>query len=465
MTAGQAAPPFPIRFRRRLAIFCAGAVAASTAAFGLGSFLFIRSDKLERFEAGAVREARLQLRMAAEHRDDPPRALLRSIAEDGRAAVVLVGPEVVSSQPGLDARDVPAGLAGAPVDDLGTAVAAANGRNYLVVAGPLGGSAARAYLFFDRESVLQDISAVGRSLALAWIVVVLVASAASDRLARRALWPVRRAADAANDLANGVLQTRLPVEGEDEFAAWAMSFNRMVDELERRISRERRFTADVAHELRTPLGSLLTAATMLEAQQEALPDQARRPAELIAQQLRRLRRLVDDLLEISRLDAGSDAVATSDVELRERTRQLLVSRGWEGLVRLAGPHVRVATDPRRVDRVVANLVDNALRHGREPVVVTLRRDGDSVVIEVEDNGEPIPSAEVGQLFEPFFKRDASRPGPGSGLGLSIAAEHARVLGGELRVESRPGIGMCFALVLPASPPQAERAEPADGTQT
>lgn len=457
-----AAPPFPARFRRRLAVFCAGAVGVFTAAFGIGSFLFIRNDMLERFEANALREANLQLRMAAARRDDRPERLVRVIAGEGRAAVVLVAGEAVSSHPGLGAGDVPAELAGAAGDRLRSAVTAADGRTYLVVAGPVGGSAARAYLFFDRGDVSHDISVVARSLAVAWIVVVAAACAACDRLARRALWPVRRAADAANDLASGLLQTRLPVEGKDEFAAWAWSFNRMVDELDRRIAREQRFTADVAHELRTPLGSLLTATTMLEAQREALPEQARRPAELIAQELRRLRRLVDDLLEISRLEAAGEALLTADVELRERIRQLLVSRGWDDRVRLVGPHVRVATDARRVDRVVGNLVDNAVRHGKEPVTVTLRSTDDAVVIEVEDHGEAVPPEEVSRLFEPFFKRDPSRRGPGSGLGLAIAAEQARVLGGDLSAESRPGAGMCFALVLPAPPPSSGGAAPEAG---
>lgn len=442
---------FPAQFRRRLALFCAGSVAASTALFGIGSFAFIRDDKLDRFTAAAEREAALHLAMAEAHQRDPLPALGDVLAGGGRAAVVLQEQGTsVATAPDVGLDDVPSAIR---QDRQGqrSATTTVGRTSYLVVGGALPGRSGRGYFFFGRRDILDDINTVARVLAVAWLIVTACAAAVSARVARRALWPVRKAAAAAQDLASGLLGTRLPVEGNDEFAAWAASFNHMADELERRIAREQRFTADVAHELRTPVGSVLTAASLLEAQLEELPADARRPAELIAQGLRRLRRLVDELLEISRLESGRDNLSLSEVELLTRVRHLVASRDWSDRVAVEGSHIRLVTDPRRVDRVVGNLIENAIRHGRPPIAVAVNdRHGDAV-IDVTDHGGGIPAADLAKLFEPFHKRDAARPGPGSGLGLAIAAHQARLLGGRVDVTSRPGETR-FVLVLPHAPP-------------
>lgn len=460
--SAAATRPFPTKFRRRLALLCAASVAVATGVFGGGSFAFIRHDKLERFEASAGREAHLQLLKTKARPGEDLEALAAELATGGRAPVVVVGDGVASSDDRFGMAAVPPRLRRRRPAGLATAVTAGPHGTFLVVAGGVPGSTTVAYFFFDRGDVSRDITVVARALAVAWLVVMAVSIATCSRLARRALWPVRRAANAATDLANGLLRTRLPVEGDDEFAAWAQSFNQMVDELERRIAREQRFTADVAHELRTPLGSLVTAASMLEADLDSLPSPVRRPAELIIQELRRLRQLVEDLLEISRLESGHDPLTLTDVELRERIGQLLASRGWADRVRLEGQHLAVRSDLRRIDRVVGNLVDNALRHGRDPVVVSVQESRDEVVIEVADAGDGIDADEVAQLFEPFYKRDPARRGPGSGLGLAIAAEHARLLGGHITVTTEPGLGTSFTLVLPHDHDAAGGDEP-DGS--
>lgn len=442
----RGAAPFPAKFRRRLALFCAGSVALATAAFAVGSFLSIREYRLDRFREGAEREAGLHLLRLVDRQEASLPALV-DILDDGRPEVIVEeAGEVARSARDVDLDDVRAEV---PEDDgsLASSIASVDGTSYLVVAAPLPDRPGRAYFLFDRENFLRDVSNVARVLLIAWIIVTVVVAALSMRVARRALWPVRRAADAANDLASGLLGTRLPVEGHDEFAAWAASFNRMASELERRIERERRFTADVAHELRTPVGSSLAAASLLETQIDELPPDARRPAELIVQELRRLRRLVDDLLEISLLESGRDRLSLGDVDLLERIHRLLALRGWDDEVELTGESRHLLTDPRRVDRVVGNLIDNALRHGAPPVEVLVTGAETEARIEVVDRGRGVPADGLGQLFEPFFKYETERPGPGSGLGLAIAAHHARLLGGRLEVTSRPG-DTRFLLVLP-----------------
>ena len=438
-------PPFPAKFRRRLALFCAGSVALATAAFAIGSFLSIRDYRLDRFREGAEREVALQLMRVVDQQQTSLPALV-DILDDGRASVIVEeGGAVARSTRDVDLGD----LEREPGDEAGitSRIVSVEETSYLMVEAPLPDRPGRAYFLFDRGNLLRDIYDLARVLLIAWIVVTAVVAAVSMRVARRALWPVRRAAEAANDLATGLLGTRLPVQGHDEFAAWAASFNRMAAELERRMARERRFTADVAHELRTPVGSSLAAASLLETQIDDLPPDARRPAELIVQELRRLRRLVDDLLEISLLESGRDRLSLGEVDLLERINRLLVLRGWEDQVKLTGFPRHLLTDPRRVDRVVGNLVENALRHGSPPVEVLVAGSDTEARVEVVDHGRGVPAEALEHLFEPFFKHETDRPGPGSGLGLAIAAHHARLLEGRLEVTSRPGETR-FVFVLP-----------------
>jgi two-component system sensor histidine kinase MtrB len=280
-------------------------------------------------------------------------------------------------------------------------------------------------------------------------------------LARSALRPVARASTAARSLAEGLLETRLPVEGRDEFGVWAQSFNEMAAALEAKIealsavqARERRFTADVAHELRTPLTALMGEASLLAGHLDRMPPESRRPAELLIADVGRLRRLVEDLMEISRFDAGAESVHAEEVDVAALVRATVRSRGWDERVRLEGNGLRVMSDPRRLERIVANLVDNALEHGGSAVAV---RVGDGE-IEVADDGPGIAREHLAHVFERFYKADASRSGGGTGLGLAIAQENARLLGAEIQVDSKPGAGSRFTLRLPV----AERLQVRDG---
>jgi two-component system sensor histidine kinase MtrB len=179
-----------------------------------------------------------------------------------------------------------------------------------------------------------------------------------------------------------------------------------------------------------------------------VPDPARRPTELLISDVRRLRSLVDDLMEISRLDAGSEPVVPQQVELREFAGAVLRSGGWDGRVALTGGPVVVNTDPRRLERIIANLVGNALEHGRVGVEVTISSDAYDAYVEVADAGPGIPQEHLAHLFERFYKADKARTGPGSGLGLAIALENARLLTGDIRVSSELASGSAFRLVLP-----------------
>jgi len=244
----------------------------------------------------------------------------------------------------------------------------------------------------------------------------------------------------------------LPVTGRDEFAGWAEAFNEMASALESKISalslaqaRERRFTADVAHELRTPLTALVGEASLLEEHLDAMPPAPRRPAELLIADVGRLRRLVEDLMEISRFDSGRESVHVERVDLAELVAATLRARGWQERVKFEPEDVAVTSDPRRLERIVGNLVENALEHGGGDVRVRVGRD----FVEVSDDGPGIAPEHLPHLFERFYKSDPSRTGRGTGLGLAIAHENAQLLGGEIVVWSEPGRGSRFTLHLVA----------------
>ena len=440
--------------RRRLTIAFVLAVGASAAALAAGSYFVVRHNLLADSVKSASKQSRRNLQLAPTYLPDNPNKLLA--AYRGMGGFDTVG--VDEGQPfqsgfGATLKQVPAGLRRlVKQGQLGYQRETVTGKHYVVVGGPAGG--AELYFFFSEQGLRHELALLRNILLAGGGLLVLLAALAGAVLARQTLRPVARASAAASSLAEGLLETRLPVEGHDEFGAWARAFNEMAAALETKISalsaaqaRERRFTADVAHELRTPLTALVGEASLLGEHLDRLPPQSRRPAELLIADVGRLRKLVEELMEISRLDAGAESVHAEPVDLVAVTAAILGRRGWDGRVRLDGEETVVTTDPRRLERIVANLVGNALEHGGDGVVVRVGRNGSHAFVEVADKGPGIPSEHLPHLFDRFYKADPSRSGPGSGLGLAIAQENARLLGGEIQVWSEPGKGSRFTLRL------------------
>jgi signal transduction histidine kinase len=305
--------------------------------------------------------------------------------------------------------------------------------------------------------------------------VVVLSAGAGALVARRVLRPVGQASAAAHALAEGLLETRLPVETDDEFGAWAASFNEMAEALEEKIralseaqARERRFTSDVAHELRTPLTALAGAASLLGEQLERMPLEAKRPAQLLVEDVSRLRRLVEELIEISRLDAGREDVRMEPVDLGSLAADLLRSRGWNTSVSLDAEPIVASTDPRRAERILSNLIENAVVHGGRDVAVQIGRHETEAYVEVRDRGPGMAPEHLAHVFERFYKADPARARGGSGLGLAIALENARVLSGRIDAWSELGAGARFTLRLPVAKPlrggeDADAGESDDGT--
>jgi two-component system, OmpR family, sensor histidine kinase MtrB len=224
-----------------------------------------------------------------------------------------------------------------------------------------------------------------------------------------------------------------------------------ITELSDARERERRFTADVAHELRTPLTALVNEAALLRRHADEMPPDAARLSELVATDVGRLRRTAEDLMEISRLDAGTEPVHPEPVAAADAVKAMVAARGWIGAVRIEGSG-RVVTDVRRLERVLVNLIGNAIEHGGGTCHVRIGEDARR--FEVADDGPGIPAEHLGRIFERFAKVDPARTGGGSGLGLAIAADNARLLGGAVEVESAAGKGATFTVTLPERPPES-----------
>jgi signal transduction histidine kinase len=450
----------PGRLRRRLTVAFVLVAGVSAAVLAVGAYLMVREARLDGSVQQAAAEARYHLIVARQFvplDGDRTAGLLASFEGSGRHVLASTGPGA-----GILASNT--AFAPAPSRQLRGEVAAGQlaferppGRAHLlVVGGRIPGSAAELYVVTGEDRLYADLSQLRNALLAGWAIVVLVAAGVGHTLARRTLDPVARASRAARAVAEGLLATRLPVQSRDEFGAWAESFNEMAAALEAKIgdlsraqARERRFTADVAHELRTPVTALVAEASLLREYIDRLPSDARRPAELLLADVVRLRRLVEDLIEISRLDARRVSPSRRPVDLTALLNTIVHARGWTGQVQVTGAPITLHTDPRRLERVLANLLANAVTHGGSGVTAAVRPTAGGVTVTVSDRGPGIDPEHLPHLFERFYKADPSRTGAGSGLGLAIAYENARLLGGRLRVDSTKGVGTQFHLDLPA----------------
>ncbi len=359
---------------------------------------------------------------------------------------------------GLDERAVPKRLLDAVEDDrVGYAFTPAP-REQIVFGSPVPDQSMEAYFFYPLGDLGQTLGILSRVLVGVSVGAILLAILVGIRVSLRVVGPVRRAGRAARRMAEGHLETRLEVEGRDELAALATAFNEMASALQTRIERERRFVGDVSHELRTPLTTLRASADYLLEHGESLTPAAKRAAQLLGADIEYLQRLVDDLLDLSRLDAGRVEMAWERLNVADLAREVVARRTRalekEVAVELEDDPERLTTvaDKRRLERVVGNLVDNALTHGEgRQVTVRVSAEDGVVRLSVEDHGPGVPLTVGTRIFDRFFKADPSRhrgEGRGSGLGLAIARENAHLHGGEIRVYNGRSGGAKFEFVLP-----------------
>jgi len=281
---------------------------------------------------------------------------------------------------------------------------------------------------------------------------------------RPVLLPVRRLAWAAQRMSGGDLSVRIQPRGRDELAQLVTSFNGMasaledkVGELEQMAARARQFAGDVSHELRTPL-TAMTAVTDILHEHPGLTGDAAAAARLVRQEVLHLNRPVEDLIEISRFDAGTAQLVTDETDIANAVGRCLRARGWSSVCTDVPAGLTARVDRRRFDVVLANLVGNALRHGGPPVTVTAGiqpdgRGGGQLAVEVSDHGQGLPSDAIPYVFDRFYKADTARArSEGSGLGLAIARENARLHGGHIDAGNQPGGGAVFTVSFPLNAP-------------
>ena len=374
-----------------------------------------------------------------------------------------------------------------------TYISQAHGHQPQIVVGvPIPSVDAEYFVVFSLADLGHTLRVLGVTLIGTGVVTTLLGLALGRFASRRSLRPLSAVSRAAVAIAGGRLDTRLGAEAADpDLEGLTSSFNTMVDQLQARIQREARFNSDVSHELRSPLTTLSASLEVLEADRDNLPPRAQRALQLLGDDLRRFQRMVGDLLEMSRADAGSADVFLEEVNVSE-----LVERAVEAGIRglggagstpemVMGPEVRslhVGVDKRRFERVMANLLENAANYGGGATVIsvtTVGPDGSTVsangedkgdkgdkadtvgrahhntstVVEiaVEDAGPGISAIERTKVFDRFYRGSAAGrrgTGTGTGLGLALVAEHMRLMGGETWVESSPSGGARFVISLP-----------------
>ncbi|GAA1362799.1 two-component system sensor histidine kinase MtrB [Arthrobacter rhombi] len=321
------------------------------------------------------------------------------------------------------------------------------------------------YLVYDLESVQQTLDFIHRVLAIGGLLLLCVTGGIAWYTTRLVVRPVSNAALVSEKLAAGELQERLEVHGEDEIARLGTSFNRMATSLQDQITQlatlsqmQQRFVSDVSHELRTPLTTVRMAAEVLHDAREEFDPINRRSAELLYNQVERFQTLLNDLLEISRFDAGVAVLDAEVLDLVPVVRRVVETAsmhaenlGSELRVHVPDGGCTVEMDHRRIERIIRNLVMNAVEHGEgEPIDITVAQDEHAVAVTVRDHGIGMDPEDAARVFDRFWRGDPARARTtgGSGLGLSIATEDTRLHGGWLQAWGEKGDGACFRLTLP-----------------
>lgn len=337
-----------------------------------------------------------------------------------------------------------------------------DGEPHVVVGWPIANDGAY-FEFFSLTEVDSTLSSVRLSLYLAGLITIVLSILAGTVAARRAVRPVADAARAAKSIASGHLETRLEPSGDPDLGVLASSFNDMAEALQRRIERDGRFASDVSHELRSPLMTLAASIEVIEGRRHEMPERAQAAVDLLSSDVARFRTLVEDLLEMTRFDAGAVRLHLDELLLSQFLRQAIGVSSMPDTVLTTtarAERMLISGDRRRLARAVANLIDNARIHGggnaRVSVIVPgdEGRSADRVQIVVEDSGPGVPVDERTLIFERFARGGGAgrRSGnDGSGLGLALVAEHVRLHSGEVWVESRADgkDGARFVIELPA----------------
>ncbi|HVL07299.1 MAG TPA: HAMP domain-containing sensor histidine kinase [Acidimicrobiales bacterium] len=452
------------RVSLRTRVTLAFAIGALVLSAGLATLTYelARSYLVRQRETSGLRQAYANARLvrtALASEDAVIEELLASVQSPARSSPVLRhkgGWYKASEGLGLDA--IPRVMlttvgAGTPARQR----IALGGMPHLVVGIPLPAVDGAYFEVFQLVELDRTLRILLNSSIAAALVTTVAGATIGWWASRRVLSPVAAVSAAAAAVASGRFDVRLEESGDPELSRMAGSFNQMTEALLARIRRDTRFASDVSHELRSPLTTLAAALEVVSSRRHEMPERARLGLDLLAAEIARFERLVENLLEISRIDAGVEELVVEDVVLGQFVREALRTR------REPTPEVHldpgaaetvVRADKRRLERVLANLADNAERHGGGVTRVVVERDDGWAGFAVEDAGAGVPPEEREPVFERFFRGRAAGmrgAGEGSGLGLALVREHVGLHGGRVWVEERAGGGARFVVRLPVVP--------------
>lgn len=318
------------------------------------------------------------------------------------------------------------------------------------------------YLIYSLDNQNATLSLIKNSLLLTGLGLLLLIALITWLVARQVVSPVRDAAKIAAQFTKGDFKQRMKIESDDEIATLGTAFNEMAISLESQISRlenlsrvQQRFVSDVSHELRTPLTTLRMAAEVIHSNRSTFDLTIARSAELLIAQLDRFEQLLEELLEVSRFDAEVAVLDAVDFDVLPLLQKCIQMVGGENHITIdidpEVEHIVINADMRRVDRIMRNLLSNALDHSEgKTIKIRVVETESEIAIGVRDFGEGLDAASLHRVFDRFWRADPSRARTrgGTGLGLSIALEDARLHNGELEAWARPGKGAHFVLTLP-----------------
>ena len=461
---------WPRGVRARLAGALVLLVAVTAIALGVTTTVFVEARLRQQALADAAAQATFDLTVTVPGRQLPDEPTVDDVIRSGltdtfrrrnvESVIDLGAGESVKSNDDLSdllerlPPDVPARVGRG---ELAYAWLDVAGRPSLVIGGLAPGGDLAVYFVRDVADIDTAVGQLRAVLLGGTIVLVIVAILLARWLARGILAPIEEAGQTAERIERGDLLARVPVTSRDEFGIWADRFNRMTDTLAESIRRleaaqgqNRRFVADVSHELRTPLTALVAEASIVREHVDEMPPETRRTAELLVDDVGRLRDLVEELMELSRFDANAEQVALEQVDLGKLIETIRATRSPKATFTPPPKPVIIDADPRRLERILGNFLDNAREHAgrfgcRDRAGHDARRRGRHRRL---DRGPGVPEDRLDLIFDRFTKVDPSRAGGSSGLGLAIAAEHAALMGGYLQAMNRDGGGLRLELVLP-----------------
>ena len=444
-----------LRARATVAFGCVALALSATLA--TMAYELTRSYLIKQRQSTAIRQAYVNARLARSvlRTPDPdvPTILASLQTSSGSVAVLNYQDRWFASKVGIGPNAVPSDLRKKVLEGfVGRQRFILDGEPQVAVGVPLPAVNAFYFEFSPMSELERSLSLLARALALGAAITAFVGAAVGRYASSRVLLPLRGVATAAYRISHGALDTRLDAKGDPDLAPLITSFNDMVDALQDRIDREARFASDVSHELRTPLAAIGSAVNIVRRRRHS-PEETAAALDVLEQQIESFQKLVLDLLEISRLESGTARLEREPIEPDRFARSVLASSGRSSVPLGIEPGApdRALVDPRRLSQMLINLLENADKYAGGPTAMIVSGNETVVRFAVEDRGPGVPEHERHHIFERFARGESSAmpgAGDGTGLGLSLVAEHARLHHGHVWVEQRVGGGARFVVELP-----------------